>query len=80
MQSAGIMYRIKRGKKDFGLFVPDENRFDSSDCNDNHYDSLEDCLRGIFVMYEYDKNVPKDDYEYEFCKWASRLTVKIEYW
>jgi hypothetical protein len=80
LKVGGIQYQIKRGKKDFGMFVPGENRFESFDGNDNYYDSLEDCLRGIFVMYGYDKNVPAEEYEYEFCRWASRLTVKVDYW
>lgn len=69
--SGYITYSISFKRKHLGYFVPHLREWQDMRDNNCDFDNLEQCLEGIFDIYEYEK-------EYEFKWWVNEIKIKVE--
>lgn len=69
MKPPVLVFEIKFYKRSYGFFIPDTGEYQDNENNDSNYDSLQECLEGIFQIYDYEK-------KYDYSYWVEKLVVK----
>lgn len=66
-----LIYYVSFKRKQLGYYDPHTKEWHDNQNNDCDFENLEQCLQGLYNMYEYSK-------DYYFSRWFLDVKIKID--